>query len=68
MMPAPVLMVPVKVPPVVALVPPARVPPEPVSNTEELPLLPQPPAKPHTTPAASMHNIVAFPYLMIPPP
>jgi hypothetical protein len=68
----PAMVLPVTVPPVCeppVMLPPLRVPPdEPLSKTEELPLLPQPPDSPHTTPPASMQKIVAFPYLMVIPP
>jgi hypothetical protein len=69
MMPVPVLPVPVELPPVMVPDPPVMEPvlPE-FPNTEESPLLPQPPDSPHTTPTASMQSIVAFPYLMVIPP
>src|SRR5262249_54476507 len=68
MMPASVLP-PVWVrPPVCVPEPPVRLPLPEFWNTEESPLLPQPPDIPQMTPAASVQSIVAFPYFMVTPP
>jgi hypothetical protein len=61
--PMPDIVLPVCVPPVSVPAPPVSVP-EPLSNTELLPLLPQPLASDPIKPADNMQIAEAFPYLI----